>query len=310
VKEKDLVSVLINCYNYGRFVAEAIESALEQTYTDLEIIVVDDGSTDDSVAVVQNRFSNDSRIKLIQQRNGGQMSAYVTAFEHCTGDILCMLDADDRYERNHLENVVNAFARNKDTDFLFTAHRMFGDRDEVVQQAPEDQQLGYSLISAMLERFWVGSISSTLALRRSLMLTILPAMRQAAPRWRVRADDCLVYGASLALSKKFYLAEPTVLYRVHGKNSWLDRGMTLDEVYSHNVRRETFAHVLGDHLGLGVRVELPVDWEFYSIQRPTLRAYKAYLRANRRLNRSLPLRWLRIRLKLYRHYRKNAAHWK
>ena len=241
-----MVSVLINCFNYVSFIAEAVESVLEQTVAADEILIVDDGSTDGSAELVEARF-------------GGH---YILGIESARGDIVCFLDADDRYERNHLENVAKAFSQNRDVDFVFTAHHLFGDAEGLVQQGPVDQHLGYSMIAVMMDRgFWVGSISSTLAVRRSLLVTLLPALRQVIPRWRVRADDCLVFGSSLAMGKKLYLAEPTVLYRVHGSNSWLNRSMTLDEVYSHNVRRERYAQIVENHLGLGLKLDLPIDWD-------------------------------------------------
>lgn len=87
------VSVVVCNHNYGHFIADAIESALTQTLGAHEVIVVDDGSTDDSVAVAR-RFGD--RIRLITQANGGQMSAYNTGFAAATGDVVVFLDSDDR----------------------------------------------------------------------------------------------------------------------------------------------------------------------------------------------------------------------
>ena len=85
------VSIIINNYNYERYVGRAVESALSQTYPDIETIVVDDGSTDGSVPLLQ-RFPG---IRLIEQSNGGQGSAYNTGFRHATGSIVLFLDSDD-----------------------------------------------------------------------------------------------------------------------------------------------------------------------------------------------------------------------
>ena len=87
------VSIVICNYNYAHFLADAIESALAQQGGVKEVIVVDDGSTDESVNVAR-QFG--ARIQLITQSNGGQLSAYNTGFERVTGDEVIFLDSDDK----------------------------------------------------------------------------------------------------------------------------------------------------------------------------------------------------------------------
>jgi glycosyltransferase involved in cell wall biosynthesis len=86
------VSIVIDNYNYAAFVAKAIESSLAQTHEDVEVIVVDDGSTDSSVEVINGYVD---RVKLIAKRNGGQGSAYNVGFAASTGGVVIFLDADD-----------------------------------------------------------------------------------------------------------------------------------------------------------------------------------------------------------------------
>lgn len=99
------VSVVICNHNYGHFIAQAIESALTQTLAATEVVVVDDGSTDNSVAVARG-FGD--RIRLIQQANGGQMAAYNTGFEHVSGDVVLFLDSDDKLLPDALAGVAQA----------------------------------------------------------------------------------------------------------------------------------------------------------------------------------------------------------
>ena len=87
-----LVSIIINNYNYGRFLRQAIESALGQTYADTEVIVVDDGSTDDSRDIIARA---NGRIIPVLKDNGGQASAFNAGFEASSGDVVIFLDADD-----------------------------------------------------------------------------------------------------------------------------------------------------------------------------------------------------------------------
>jgi glycosyltransferase involved in cell wall biosynthesis len=104
-----LVSIVINNYNYARFLPEAIDSALIQTYPHTEVIVVDDGSTDDSRQVI-TRYGN--QILPIFKRNEGQASAFNCGFSNSQGKILIFLDADDRLQPEIVENVVKAFRTN------------------------------------------------------------------------------------------------------------------------------------------------------------------------------------------------------
>lgn len=106
---KPLVSVLMVNYNYGDFIGEAIESVLKQTYQDFEIIVCDDGSTDNSRVVICNYAERDSRIKCIFKENGGVSSALNVAYSACTGSVIAFLDSDDIFLPGKLQEVVAAF---------------------------------------------------------------------------------------------------------------------------------------------------------------------------------------------------------
>jgi glycosyltransferase involved in cell wall biosynthesis len=87
------VSIIIPVYNYERYVAEAIESALAQTYADCEVVVVDDGSTDGSAEIARGYGE---RARLISKRNAGLSAARNTGIEESRGELLVFLDADDR----------------------------------------------------------------------------------------------------------------------------------------------------------------------------------------------------------------------
>jgi glycosyltransferase involved in cell wall biosynthesis len=100
-----LVSILINNYNYGHFLADAIDSALAQTYPHVEVIVVDDGSTDHSRAVIANYGD---KIISVLKANGGQASAFNAGFAAAQGEIICFLDADDICLPTKVAEVVNA----------------------------------------------------------------------------------------------------------------------------------------------------------------------------------------------------------
>jgi glycosyltransferase involved in cell wall biosynthesis len=101
-----LVSIIITSYNYGRFLKEAVDSALNQTYRRIEVILVDDGSTDDSPAII---CSYGERIIPLVKRHGGEVSACNAGFAHSRGEIVVFLDSDDVLLPNIIQRVVQAF---------------------------------------------------------------------------------------------------------------------------------------------------------------------------------------------------------
>ncbi len=101
-----LVSIVVNNFNYGHFLAEAIDSALDQTYEMVEVIVVDDGSTDNSRDVIAGYGD---RIIPVLKENGGQQTAFFAGFQQSSGDIVIFLDADDVLLPHICTDVVKAF---------------------------------------------------------------------------------------------------------------------------------------------------------------------------------------------------------
>jgi glycosyltransferase involved in cell wall biosynthesis len=100
------ISIIIANYNYERFIARAIESVLQQTYPDVECIVVDDGSTDGSVACARRYPS----VIIVEKENGGQVSAILEGMQNATGDIIMFLDSDDYLDACACSRVVESFA--------------------------------------------------------------------------------------------------------------------------------------------------------------------------------------------------------
>src|SRR5436309_11842716 len=101
-----LASIIVNNYNYGRFLREAVDSALNQTYRNTEVIVVDDGSTDGSPEVIA---SYGERIVPVLKQNGGQNSALNAGFSRSRGDVIIFLDSDDLLLPSAVENVMRYF---------------------------------------------------------------------------------------------------------------------------------------------------------------------------------------------------------
>ena len=98
-----LVSIITPCYNGARYLADTIESVLGQTYAQWEMIVVDDGSTDDTPKIVEEYAARDGRVQLIRQSNGGTAKARNAAMRKARGRYIALLDGDDLWEPEFLE---------------------------------------------------------------------------------------------------------------------------------------------------------------------------------------------------------------
>src|SRR6266508_2917548 len=106
-----LVSIIVNNYNYGSFLRDAIDSVLQQTYAFIEVIVVDDGSTDNSREIIH---SYGDRIRLIFKENGGQASAFNAGLAQSRGEVIIFLDSDDMLLPDIVARVANVFDANPD----------------------------------------------------------------------------------------------------------------------------------------------------------------------------------------------------
>ena len=116
------VSVIIPTYNYGRFIGEAVESVLAQTYPISEIIVVDDGSTDDTETVVR-KFGE--KVRYIKQANGGVCSARNNGISNSKGDMIAFLDADDTWLPEKVEKQIAKFVEDAELGLVHCGMREF-----------------------------------------------------------------------------------------------------------------------------------------------------------------------------------------
>lgn len=117
IEKEPLVSIIINNYNYVDFLQATIDSALSQTYKNVEVIVVDDGSTDSSRDLIA-KYSD--RIIPVLKANGGQASALNAGFMASKGTIICLLDADDLFLPEKVSEVVRLFLSQPGIDWVFT----------------------------------------------------------------------------------------------------------------------------------------------------------------------------------------------
>ena len=127
IDKKPLVSVIIPVYNVSQYLNECLDSVINQTYSNLEIIVVDDGSTDNSGAICDLYAQRDSRMHIIHKRNGGQGSARNVGIDIATGKYVIFLDSDDYWDLNTIERLCGIAEANELTLLNFSAETFVED---------------------------------------------------------------------------------------------------------------------------------------------------------------------------------------
>lgn len=124
-------SVIIPLYNKEKEIKNTIQSVLNQTYKADEIIIVDDGSTDGSVAVIQKYFRE--QVSMIKQKNCGVSHARNRGIQEAQNEYLCFLDADDLWEDNFLEEINNLIVDFPDAIVYSTSHKMINENGNIIQ---------------------------------------------------------------------------------------------------------------------------------------------------------------------------------
>ncbi|HEY6583222.1 MAG TPA: glycosyltransferase [Gaiellaceae bacterium] len=147
-----LVSIVVLCHDYGRFLGEAIESALAQEHPNLEVIVVDDGSTDDSLEVAR-RYEN--RIRVLTQENAGLARSCNRGAREATGELFLFLSADDRLEPAYVSELLGALERRPDAAFAYCSAQLFGAESGVMPSRP------FSALSLIRGRNYVNGSALT-----------------------------------------------------------------------------------------------------------------------------------------------------
>src|ERR1700752_256457 len=112
------VSVIIPAFNQARYLRAAIASVLDQTHADVEVIVGDDGSTDETSDVLAG-YATTPGVRIVRQRNAGVGAARNAGFACSTGSLVCFLDADDYYHRERLARQVHRFAESPEIGFAY-----------------------------------------------------------------------------------------------------------------------------------------------------------------------------------------------
>ncbi len=251
-----LISVIVTCYNYGRYVAQALESALAQSYPHVQIVVVNDGSTDDSLSVI-SRYAD--RVEIIDQPNGGNIAAYNRGFEASNGDIIVLLDADDVLAPDALASVAAAWSPRVakvqyDLGIIDADGQDLGRKFCHFDLAYDAQRARESFRRTGTYR-WPVSVGN--AYSRWYAREVFPLTKSLGPDG-VLNSVAPIYGEIVTI--------PRVLasYRVHGHNAWSTRGGDTQRLPARIERRRAELALMQRHAharGVALPEESALDHE-------------------------------------------------
>ncbi|MFV8368173.1 glycosyltransferase family 2 protein [Flavobacterium sp. LB2R40] len=130
------VTIIVPCYNQAQFLEEALQSVLNQTYTNWECIIVNDGSPDNTEEIAKSWMDNDSRFVYLKKDNGGLSSARNLGIVHAIGEFILPLDADDKISVNYIASAIESFEQDVLLKVVYCKAEKFGDEIGMWELAP------------------------------------------------------------------------------------------------------------------------------------------------------------------------------
>ena len=245
-----LFSIVIPAYNAQRFLPLTLESIFRQTVQDFEIVVVNDGSTDDTLEIL--RGIADSRLRIITQENGGECVARNRGIKEARGRYIAFLDADDAWRPNHLEIVFKYIQKLTDISWFVTPTEIVPDIKPEDLTPAEDN--GCTITNWYLEAYTIPASSSTILAREQALS--IPDLFPAGHKmfgdnigWARLAKGC---------SRMAVIDAPSVLYRF-----WQGNASTVNNVCPHGVRSEAVKMALARHAEMYREEDCPPEAKLY-----------------------------------------------
>ena len=125
---KPIVSIILPTYNREKYLNRSIDSVQNQTFQNLELLIIDDGSNDETLALIKTYLNNFSNIRYFFHENRGAAYSMNIGMQNSKGKFITFLGSDDQYEANHLELRINYFAEDSNTDLLHSPAKIIGNQ--------------------------------------------------------------------------------------------------------------------------------------------------------------------------------------
>jgi glycosyltransferase involved in cell wall biosynthesis len=203
-------SIIIPSYNRGHILSETINSIIEQSHDDFEIILVDDGSTDNTKEIIEVLMKSENRLKYVYQNNSERSIARNNGIKNACGQYICFLDSDDLFEKTHLENLYNSILdKSSPIALFFTDQKILEDISSTFKELPlsyhGEEVRSYFLKSSI--------VPGRICIHNEILKT-----EQFDPKINIVEDTDLWFRISCKFPV-YYLPERTLIYRWHDDNS-------------------------------------------------------------------------------------------
>jgi len=223
------VSVIIPAYNCERYIREAIDSVLSQTYKDFELIVVNDGSQDRTAEVVKQYGS---KVRYLYQSNSGQARAKNVGCGYAQGEYLAFLDSDDRWYPNKLDAQVKAMEKNPNVGLVYSDVDLIDEEGRLIQKSYLTKRLSKNrrkLPETAIDNH-LFPFPSTVLLRRELF----EKAGGFDPSFYQNAEDFPLWARIYKFSEFYQLPYPLIQRRIHGQQASRKRNRTEEIIHMFN----------------------------------------------------------------------------
>ncbi|OJH47577.1 glycosyltransferase family 2 protein [Lactococcus lactis] len=225
----ELISVIVPVYNVKEYLEECIRSIINQTYENLEIILVDDGSTDGSSEICDEYAARDKRIRIIHKENGGLSSARNVGINHANGLYISFVDSDDWLELD-LYKILYGAIKATNADIAACGRYLASESGKLKMHCSDEQRI-YSRKEALKEIFQLGSIDVA-AWDKLYHRSVIEEIR--FPEGEINEDTAVVYEVFNNVKKLVHVGCPLYNYRVRiGSITKSGYSQKFDVVFEH-----------------------------------------------------------------------------
>lgn len=194
---KGLVSVVVPIYNVEQYLERCINSIVSQTYSDLEILLIDDGSPDNCPQMCDEWANRDSRIKVVHKKNAGLGMARNTGIDHSTGEYICFVDSDDYIDCDTVQSAISVLLKNNTECVVYGYKRVNASGECISDYIPNTEQTiyrGHQIVDAFLPDLIAYNpktgVHSQLQMSSCMMLIATNVIHRA--NWRFVSERCII----------------------------------------------------------------------------------------------------------------------
>lgn len=225
--EKDfLISIVIPIYNAEKYLEECLNSIKNQTYKNFEVIMVNDGSKDDSETICMNFLRSDSRFRYLKKENGGVSSARNVGLDNVEGDYITFIDADDWVDENHLEILIDGIIKNNCEVAISSYMRFINTRETYLINIYSNQEKYLLNYGKMNREKFLTELPKLISINNSFNCAVSKLFSRRLVE-DIRFDSNIIYAEDLDFYFKLYLKAnnfifinaETYIYRQHDEST-------------------------------------------------------------------------------------------